>query len=255
MPCKTDLIESPVDLPIYHQGPSFSLGKLPAFIYFALSGKDSLELDPFNQPAAFLQGFPIRVFSFTLPGHGPDKKNSAAIGEWAKDFSNGENPIYDFIQKAKKNIELLDQLNLIDCEKLAVGGLSRGGFIAAHLAAAEPRIQTLLGFAPMIALELSEEFQKYPIGENVLQQSLENLIPKLIGRSLRFYIGNRDILVHTDACYKFIRHLTEASHVSGIRSPEVELIITPSIGAKGHGTAPHIFLQGVNWLKEKLRII
>lgn len=255
MSFRADLIETSAALPAYHLGPSLKLGKLPALFYFALSGKDSLELDPFNQPAAFLQNSPIRIFSFTIPGHGPDSKNSEAIASWAQAFSEGKNPIKEFIEGVNQSIEELIRLDLIDSEKMAAAGLSRGGFIATQLAASDSRIKAILGFAPMVQLELSEDFKKYQISEEVLNSSLNHLAEKLVGRSLRFYIGNRDILVHTDANYRFIRLLTEVNFNAGVRSPKVELIISPSIGTKGHGTPPHIFLNGVNWLKETLRIL
>ena len=38
----------------------------------------------------------------------------------------------------------------------------------------------------------------------------------------------------------------------GIRSPQMELLLTPPIGYKGHGTSPDIFYSGSLWIKEKL---
>lgn len=247
-------IESPAGLPIYYIGPPLKEGPLPALFYFSLSGKDSLQLDPFNQPVNYLKDSPVRIFSFTLPGHGDGLKNSEAISFWASAFAQGENPVKTFIDKARANIDALIHSKIVDEKRLVVAGLSRGGYIATLLAATEKRIQAVLGFAPMIHLEISEEFKKFPTTETVLQESLEAYIPQLVGTPLHFYIGNRDILVSTDACYQFIRKLTETSYSAGIRSPQVGLTLNPSIGAKGHGTAPATFLDGVTWLKKQLRM-
>ena len=255
MSYSAELLDSPSALPIYHMGPPLKVGPLPALFYFALSGKDSLELDPFNQPAAFLKEDPMRVFSFTLPGHGGELKNSEAIAYWAEAFASGQNPIRDFVEQAKANIDELVQRNLIDPQRLAAAGLSRGGFVATHLAAQDERVKIILGFAPMVSLELSEEFKKEPVSASVIESSLEALIPRLTSKMLRFYIGNRDLRVHTDACYSFIRKLTDAAYVAKVSSPQVELVISPSIGHLGHGTAPQTFLNGMNWLKEKMRIL
>ncbi|MEK7340133.1 MAG: hypothetical protein AABZ92_05425, partial [Verrucomicrobiota bacterium] len=51
------------DIQLEYLGPSVDLGPLPAVFYFALSARDSLLLDPFNQPAVYLSQFPLRIFS------------------------------------------------------------------------------------------------------------------------------------------------------------------------------------------------
>lgn len=266
MPFAIETLPSSTDLTIYHLGPPLEAGPLPAFFYFALSGEDSLGLDPFNQPIACLKNEPIRCFSFTLPGHGPGLKDSEAIRFWAESSANGHDFIGEFTSKAKANIDWLIEHKLIDPSRLAVGGLSRGAFAAGHLAADDERLKVLLGFAPLVSLELSEEFKsrlnlsgpgltKNPHHDTILQGSLLALSSELAEKTVRFYIGNRDMLVHTDACYQLTRQLADIAFEKGFRSPPIELRITPSIGRHGHGTAPEIFREGALWIKEMLRII
>lgn len=266
MPSAIEIFPGSTDLTIYHLGPPLEAGPLPAFFYFALSGENSLSLDPFNQPVTYLKNESIRCFSFTLPGHGPGLKDTEAIRFWAESFANGHNFIEEFVSKAKANIDLLIERNLIDPSRLAVGGLSRGAFAAGHLAASDERLNTLVGFAPLISLELSEEFKtrlnlgelgltKNPHHDTILQSSLLALAPELAKKTVRFYIGNRDLLVHTDTCYQLTRQLANLAFENGLRSPPIELRITPSIGRYGHGTAPETFREGAFWIKEMLRII
>ncbi|KAF3363300.1 Uncharacterized protein PHSC3_000191 [Chlamydiales bacterium STE3] len=250
-----DQLALKTSLPIYHIGPSLDLGPLPTLFYFALSGRDSLELDPFNQPVVFLHGTLLRIFSFTLPGHGPGLKNTAAINVWSKAFLKEENPIATFVQQAKTNISLLIDANLIDEKNIAVAGLSRGGFAAVHLAAREPRIKTILGFAPLTRLDRASEFQTIAHLPAVKENNLEHLIPHLSGKSLCFHIGNLDTLVHTEECFMFIHKLAKFAYENRVRSPQVEMVVHPSIGHHGHGTARETFLEGTNWLKEKMRIL
>ena len=251
MPLIAESIPASGNLAIYHSGPPLSMGPLPTLFYFALSGKDSIELAPYNQPVAFLKQERLRVFSFTIPGHGPGLKNSDALHYWAQSFAKGENPIEAFLDEALKNIEFLIQSKIVDPLKMGVAGLSRGAFLATHLVAKEPRIAHLLGFAPLTRLDLSSEFQSYPPIENV---NLEVLIPKLIHKNVRFYIGNLDTRVHTEECFRFIHKLTQFASKERSRNLAFELNVVPSIGHHGHGTSPETFLDGVNWLKKQLAL-
>lgn len=222
-----------------YKGPPLSDGLLPAVIYFALSAEESLSLDPYNQPIVLLKNKPVRIFSFTLPFHGPQCDNKEVMKHWAKELEAGHNFISPFIQEIKNEINQLIDEGIIDLDRLAVMGLSRGAFVASHLAAAMPCIQTVLGFAPLVSLQ--------PL-------SLETIAPALVGKNLRFYIGNRDTRVGTAKCFSFIHHLTELSWHAGHRSPPVELILYPSFGYKGHGTSPQIFEDGIKWLINKLNV-
>lgn len=253
MPKTAELIpEGP--LAIFHSGPPLSEGPLPSLFYFALSGKDSIELDPYNQPVTFLNASSIRVFSFTIPGHGEGLKNKDALLNWAESFANGENPIAHFIDGVLESIDFLIESHYVDPQKMATAGLSRGAFIAAHLAAREERISHLLGFAPLTRLDLVNEFSSQ-LSLNVESLNLENLIPKLMHKNVHFYIGNLDARVHTEECFRFIHNLATYAAANRIRNLNFELSIVPSIGHLGHGTSPETFLQGINWLKAKMGIL
>lgn len=154
--------------------------------------------------------------------------------------------------EAQKNIADLIDDGYVDPDRMAVGGLSRGGFIATHLAAREPRIKSILGFAPLTQLGWMHEWRHQKEASLAKSYDLINTIEKLTGKSLRFYIGNRDLRVGTSACYQFIEMLADYSYSNGYRSPPVDLIITPSVRHKGHGALPHIFQEGADWLKSQL---
>lgn len=234
---------------IAYVGPDFKLGKLPAVVYFSLSKEDSLGLDPYNQPVQFLQGKGTRVFSFTLPGHGEGFDNKQGMQFWADALAKNPKFFSDFIEECSQVIDRLILKEIIDPENLSVAGLSRGSFIAVHLAAINPNIKTILGFAPLTFLDHLHEFHPE---FDYKPYNLNGLIDKLIGKALRFYIGNHDTRVGTAKTFNFIKELSDKSYVSGIRSPQVELIITPSVGQHGHGTLPHTFQDGITWLLSKL---
>lgn len=234
------------NLPTYIQGPDISKGPLPAFFYFALSGEESLHLDPFNQPVVFLKDSSIRCFSFTLPFHGPGYDNQKGVERWEEELSINPDFLDIFFQQCLKNIDELIQQGYIDEEKIAIGGLSRGAFIATHLAARDPRLKYILGFAPMT------RFPNHKKQDIESPWNLHNFIRHLVDKQVRFYIGNHDVRVGTQACFDFIHLLADASFHHGHRSPPVELIITPSVGFKGHGTLPPVFKAGADWIIKKL---
>ncbi len=216
---------------VYFTGPDLADGPLPAFFYFSLAGDESLQLEPFNTPITLLADAPVRCFSLTLPAHGPGFDKHTAVQHWQ------EHPheIEAWLLEAHAVITtLLDQGTITT---LAAGGLSRGGLIATHLAALEPRIIAVVAFAPLIKLA---------------HLSLLTLIDKLIHTHIRFYVGNRDTAVGTDNVFAFIHSLTEAAFAAGNRSPHAELYIRPSIGHRGHGTPPDAFAEGANWIRTQL---
>lgn len=223
---------------IYHLGPPLSAGPLPSVFYFALSGEDSLTLDPFNQFVQYLEDAPIRCFSITLPGHGPGLKKENAIHFVAEAFEKGEDLFEPFFKSCLENIQYLIENNWINPKQLAVAGLSRGGYFASLLALRDSRIQTVIAFAPITNISfLIPKAERY---------DLTNY--DFTSKTLRFYIGNRDQRVSTDLCFQFIRQVADQAFEKGVRSPQAELIITPSIGHMGHGTSSAAFQNGANWL-------
>jgi predicted esterase len=228
-------------------GPPLEAGPLPAIFYFALSAHDTLHLNPYNQPAFFLSSPELRIFSMTLPGH-DILPPTEALRFWADEIDHGRDVIGTFVQEIASYIHYLIEQRVLDPQKIGMMGLSRGAFIAAHAAALLPEISYLLGFAPLTRLDAAQELQRLDVD----RWSLSHLTEKLCNRSVRFYIGNRDKRVGTDNCYQFISALSETAYQHKISSSPIELIIGPSIGHKGHGTAPHIFKEGASWLRKKL---
>lgn len=241
------------NLDVGHLGPPLEKGRLPAVFYFALSAQESLDLDPYNQPAVFLANLGVRVFSLNLPAHGPNLNALEAIGTWAQNFSEGIDPLAPFLEQASFAIDALIDKGLIVREKIGVMGLSRGGLIASHVAKSCADVRAITAFAPMIALTKAREFvPKHTPGAS--EYNLVEIADELVGKPLRFYIGNRDTRVGTKICFDFVEDLVERSFQKGIRSPEVELLISPSIGHMGHGTSKAIFESGAAWIAEKLGV-
>lgn len=248
-------IETQSEWEAAYTGPHLSAGPLPALFYFSLSSHDSLFTDPYNQPVAYLSSLPIRIFSLSLPGHEKKKPPTQALCEWAEEIGNGHNPIEACVQNISALVEEVKKQGGLLPNRVAVAGLSRGAFIALHAAAAIAEFETVLGFAPLTDLSHAKEFQE--IADHPLVKSLNtaHLVDRLTDKNVRLYIGNLDVRVGTRRCFDFTEKLALAAFEKRVRSPNVELIISPSIGQYGHGTSKEIFHQGAQWVAEKLKAI
>jgi pimeloyl-ACP methyl ester carboxylesterase len=246
MNVKPAAIQVRPDLTLYHTGPALDHGPLPSIFYFALSGPDSLCLDPFNQPVQFLLGRSVRVFSLTLPGHENGLPASKAMQVWADDFAKGLDPLAAFLDDCFEAVAFTIAEKFADPEQLGVMGLSRGGLVALHAAARNPDLRHILCFAPVTDLRSLKEFG--PLQENRAVQSYraETLKNVLQDKHIRIYIGNHDTRVDTRLSFEFAMSVVESAET--IRTPQVELFITASMGKDGHGTSPEIFAQGAEWI-------
>ncbi len=235
-------------------GPKKEAGALPALFYFALSAEESLELDPFNQPVLALpQDLPFRVFSMTIPGHEKGRDKTKAITYWAEELEAGKDLITPFITSINQAIDTLKATGWIKKESpIATMGLSRGAFIATHLAASNPQVSLVLGFSPLTKLSYQQDFEKVELTLLIKGLDLIKQTRQLQKTTLRFYIGNHDSRVGTKNCFDFVEALTQEQLSNKVRSPQVELTIFPSIGHKGHGTPPEVFRAGAEWVSAKL---
>lgn len=237
------------DITLYHTGPALDHGPLPSLFYFAISGSDSLCLDPYNQIVQFLHGEMIRIFSITLPGHENDLPAIDAMKIWAEELSKGENFLETFFNSLQLAIDFAIREKFADPSKLATAGLSRGGFIASHLAARDERIRHLLCFAPLTRLSKIKEFTEDHDLALANKLDLIHLASRLSDRHVRMYIGNDDTRVGTKSCFDYAMELVKEKKT---KTAQVELSIYPSIGQMGHGTPPEIFQQGADWIQSNL---
>ena len=240
LPC-TALKVAP-DITLYHVGPALDHGPLPTLFYFALSGHDSLCTDPYNQIIQFLSGKFMRFFSLTLPAHEAGLPPTEALGTWAEEMEQGKDPLTPFFEQISRAIHYVVQQELAPPDRISVAGLSRGGLIAAHVAARNPAIRALLQFAPITRLGFAREFHAIEQLPLVRSFDLIPLADRLCNRPIRIYIGNRDTRVSTRGAMEFALALSEARHA------QVDLIVSPSVGHMGHGTPPESFRQGAEWI-------
>lgn len=206
-------------------------------VYLALSASQSLELPPFNQLAAdVVQLSPglCRVFSVTLPFHGEDMaRNEVAFSRWAELYEKGGDPVANFVRKASDAVDALVASGAVARGQVVVAGLSRGGLLAGLLAVRNENVKAFLGFAPVTVLGDLDEFGERNVGnerarEKVGKASLlqTEVIEKLVGMPVRFYMGNFDTRVGTRKAFDFVHLLAERAVLhEGMRSPPHEFVM------------------------------
>lgn len=229
---------------IHILGPSFEEKKCPTLLYFSLSGQESLNLSPYNQPAVELASEDFRVISLTLPGHHEGQDKHEAMSYWANNLDELET----FIKTLHTLVDHLFEKDFIESKSFGVAGLSRGGFLALHVLSHE-KVKVALGIAPVTDLSYLSEFSEASLSNFF---SLQTLFDKLYSKTLRLYIGNRDEKVGTHAAFNFVSSLANYAYDQRVRSPKIELMISPSTGLLGHGTLPHTFKEAASWVQKQI---
>jgi len=202
----TFLIKEPQDQPALH-----------TVFYFSLSAEDSLSLSPFCHPVDNLLKKGVRVISTTLPHHENNARPYGIQEIWEKD----KHRLRQFIKQLQLSVK---ELKKHYPPPYGAMGLSRGAFIALHLASECTEVTTICCFAPMLSLK------------DDLELSLPTLDSKLLSKTIHIYIGDNDTLVNTSKVIAFGHKI------------KAKVTLYPSIGRNGHGTPDEQFEEGATWL-------
>lgn len=183
------------------------------------------------------------------PCHGEDTRETepGQLDGWRHRLEHGDPLITEFTTKASAVLDELISQGLVDPQRVAVCGTSRGGFLAYHFAAAETRVKAAAGVSPVTRLTALREFFATSHRERAEQIDAANLATKLVGKSIWLSIGNNDARVSTDDAIAFTRAVVNASarpDQSNAVIP-VELIVAPSTGHSKIDQAHELLAQ---WL-------
>jgi dienelactone hydrolase len=222
----------------------------PAPIIFALGStiEGVLGSSYFRQCGQFLAEKGYFTVSIDLPCHGGDVRQGEGSGlsGWKTRVGKGEDFVADITGKLREVLDCLIAEKLADPEKIAALGTSRGGFIALHFAAVDPRVKCAMGFSPVSDLAALSEFRGAEEHPLVKKLSLVNQAAALAGRSIWIVIGDRDERVGTDKAVQLARSLTAASLEKNI-SPKVDLHVIAE--PRGHTVPAGYAKLGADWLE------
>ncbi len=145
----------------------------------------------------------------------------SSLGGWAVHCKQGTDYMKPYVEHCRDVLDHLIATGFTDPQRIAVQGISRGGFCALHFAAAEPRIKAVIGIAPVTNPLALQEFAGVTPAQ-VAQVCLDQHLDKLAGRAVWMSIGNTDERVSTDDCISFARRL-----VATTRKQRPELTLVP----------------------------
>lgn len=179
-----------------------------------------------------------RVVSFDLPAHGDriDEHGSGIVGLYAS-VAAGKKPFDLFVEDGKAVIDELIRRGLAKPGRIVTCGVSRGGYCALRLAAADDRISAVCALAPATDWGVVTEFTQSKDTSGVKDLALTNFADKLAGRRIYVAIGNADSRAGTDACTRFVLSVNKAEKqrrlkTSGLRYLVVDDSVDHSLNSR-----------------------
>jgi dienelactone hydrolase len=224
----------------------------PTVFIFAADIDRTLTDPAFNSAGMLLGKRGFLCVALDAPCHGKDARENHAseLSGWRERIEQGNDLVGAFSTRCSQVLDYLIAEGYTDATRVAAVGTSRGGFLAIHFAAAEPRVRCVVGFAPVTNLMALSEFAGTTSAPVVQKLSLTNVADKLVGRPIWVSIGNDDQRVGTDDAIAFTRAIVRASR--GNRGPDevqppvpVELHVMPS---RGHAIHPDAHAEAAAWI-------
>ncbi len=237
----------------YRVGLLGSKGAAPAPTLFIFAGgiEDALGIVHYNRVGKLLAREGYLCVSLDMPCHGTDSKDKEdrGLAGWRKRLEKGEPLVGRFVAQASRVLDYLVKEKYTDPRQVCVCGTSRGGFMALHFAAADPRVKCVAGFAPVTNLLAVSEFDGLQNHAATKKANLSNSADKLAGRPVWICIGNNDLRVGTDDVIAFCRKLVKVA-VERSKSANVELHVMP---VKGHTVHASAHDEVARWLLKQMK--
>ena len=225
----------------------------PTLIILASTVEATLEDAYFRQAGTVLAEQGYLCVSIDLPAHGPQQKSGEPTGldGWRYRVDHGE----DFVGENNRRLaQVLDHLiaaGYTDAARIAICGTSRGGFLALHFAAFDPRVVGVAAFAPVTDLRVLREFQGSGINPLLSALGLTEQAAQLAGRAVWVSIGDRDTRVGTDEAIALVRRVSAAAQAQGLNA-RAELHVLPE--PRGHTTPTGAPEQAAQWINRQLKV-
>lgn len=227
--------------------------KTPAPILFNLGGtvQGILESPYFRQSGNQLAELGYLTVSIDIPCHGTQHGSGRGKGlsGWGERAARGDDFVAEFNARLTEVLDHLIKTGVADPEKIAICGTSRGGFLALHYAAHDPRIKCIAAFAPVTDPAALSEFKGKHDFPMVKQLSVKNQAPELAGRPVWIVIGDQDKRVSTQAAIDLARAITAASIDKKVDS-QVELRVMPE--PRGHTTPKGSAEAAAKWIDRQI---
>jgi dienelactone hydrolase len=218
----------------------------PTLFLFAASLEETLQNTNYSEIGRRLAEHGFLQVSMDLPSHGADQppnvKNS--LKHWRERLERGDDFLPPFLARASSVLRYLIDQGYTDPQHVAVCGTSRGGFVALHFAAREPRVRAAAAFAPVTDLVALTEFAGMESHAATRALALVQVADRLADRAVWITIGSTDHRVGTEHAVTFLQRVVEASEARG-RRPQIQLHIMPT---EGHRIHPSSHEEAAGWM-------
>jgi dienelactone hydrolase len=226
----------------------------PATTLFQFGGgyMDMLAREDFNKIGFILADHGYHTVATDSPCYGFDLKPGEAEGlpGWRGRIERNEKFLENF---AARNSQMLDHLikeGYTDPDKVIAVGSCRGGFLALHWAALEPRVKCVVAFTPSTDLRVVSEFAGMENDPRLAAVAIHNQVDRLSDRAVWSCLGNADDRVGTDSCLAFMRKLMDAAVTrKGNKPADVEFHLSALVG---HTTCMLAHEEAAMWVRAQM---
>lgn len=210
-------------------------------VFFFGGTVDSLT-EPHYQPAIDTLGPGVLCVTIDMPERG-------SLAGWREQLDGGQPLVSDLTRRGTAVLNHLIERRWTDPSKVAVFGTSRGGLMAYHFAAAEPRVRHIAAFAPVTDLLILAEFRDMKQPQRARAIAAARVADSIAGVGHWMTIGTTDDRVGTASAIDFAQRLMEAARAAGL-VPRIDLQVSPS---DGHRVPEGSYGAAARWLAKQWR--
>ncbi len=235
--------------------PPDRLAKRPLLLLFLSTDRQSSMPDGrYGSPGRLFLEEGHRVVSFDLPAHGERVDNNGSdIAGLAALVAAGKNPFDVLVADGRAVIDECLRRGLAGKDGVVAAGVSRGGYCALRLAAADERISAVAAFAPVTDWRKLTEFAAIKDRPETAALALTHFALQLAGRRVYVAIGNRDLRVGTDACTRFVLALLEAEQAQEVKKSSLRYLVMDD--SPGHALSAKWRTEGISYLLQTSRAL
>jgi dienelactone hydrolase len=192
-----------------------------------------------------------RVMAMDIPCHGERAKEGQPKGLHGicAALAAGHDPFEPFVADAMTAIDACVERGVADSGRIFVAGMSRMGYGALRLAAADRRIGGAVAYAPVVDWRILREFESVKHTPLAASLVLDTWIDQLAGRPVLTVIGESDERVSTACVKAFASRLGAVPWVDSSLSAaggQPVLAIDPTV--EGHAVSPRWMQAGADFL-------
>lgn len=172
----------------------------------------ALKAQPYCVGVSWFLAHGHRAVSFDLPNHGQRvDQYGEGIQAWRNAWVAGEDRFSQFVEEASAVIGKCIERGYAEPGRVVVYGISRGGYLALRLLAADPRITAVAAIGPVTDWRDLTEFAAEKSQQELADTRLARWASALAGKRIFMVIGDSDRRVSTLSCCRFFLDLQEAN--------------------------------------------